>query len=39
MKMFRNLNKDDLVPGIEEDKNTTSKPEYKLHVHIIHYEG
>ena len=30
MKMFRNSNEDDLVPGMYEDKTPTSNPEYKL---------
>ena len=43
MKMFRNLNENDLVSSIEEvvqEYNTpTSDPEDPLHMHVIHDEG
>ena len=35
MKMFLDLNKDDMVPGIEECKTPKSEPEYNLPVHVI----
>ena len=34
MNIFHNLNEEDLVPGIEEHKNPTPEPQYKLPVHI-----
>ena len=39
MKMFCGPNKDNLVPGIKEEKTPTSEPEDKLPVHIIPDEG
>ena len=42
MKIFRNFNENELVPGIEEvipeDKTTMYNPEDMLTVHIIPYE-
>ena len=38
LKMFCKADKDDLVPGIEEDITTTSEPEDKMHVHVIPVE-
>ena len=43
MKMFRDLNKEDLVPGIQEvlqeEETSTSDPEYTLPVNAIPDEG
>ena len=39
MKMFRDSNKQYLVPGVEEEKNPTSETEDKLPVHVIPDEG
>ena len=39
LKMFRKAEKEDLVPGIEEDVITTSKPEEKMHVNVIPDDG
>ena len=43
MKMFRTMNKQDIVPGIEEfveqEKTHISEPEDPLTVHIISEEG
>ena len=39
LKMFREAEKEDLVPCIEEDIIPTSEPEYKMPVHIIPDEG
>ena len=42
MKIFRNFNENELVPGIEEvipeDKTTMYNPEDMLPVHVITYE-
>ena len=35
LKMFREAEKEDLVPGIEENVIPTSKPEENIHVHVI----
>ena len=39
LKISRNAEKESLVPGIEEDIIPTSKPEEKMHVHVIPDEG
>ena len=39
LKMFREAEKEDFIPGIEEDFISTSKPEEKMHVHVITDEG
>ena len=39
LKIFCNTHEEKLVPGIEEDKFSTSEPEDKLPVHVIPYEG
>ena len=39
LKMFQEPDKEDLVPGIEEDIITTSKPEDKIPLHVIPDEG
>ena len=38
LKMFREAEKEDLVPGIEGDVIPTSKPEENIPVHVIPYE-
>ena len=35
LNMFREENKEYLVPGIEEDNICTTKPEEKMPVHVI----
>ena len=37
--MFRETEKEDLVPGKEEDIIPTSKPEENIHVHVKPDEG
>ena len=39
LKMFREAEKEDLVPGIQEDVIPTSKPEENMTVHVIPDEG
>ena len=39
LKMFRESEKEDLVPGIEEDTIPISKPEENMPVYIIPAEG
>ena len=39
LKMFREAEEGDLVPGIEEDVIPTSKPEDKMPVHVIPDKG
>ena len=39
LKIFREVEKDELVPGIEEDIITMSKREDKIAVHVIPNEG
>ena len=39
LKMFFKAEKEDLVPGIEEDIISTSKPEEKMPVHVTPDEG
>ena len=37
--MFREAEKEYLIPGIEEEFIPTSEPEEKMHVHVITDEG
>ena len=39
LEMFRKVEKEDLVPGIEEDIFPSSKPEEKTPMHVIPDEG
>ena len=39
LKIFREVNREYLVPGIEKYIITTSKPEYKMPMNVIHDEG